>query len=666
MFSALYQTGQSGVEVLSPSGKNPPSRLLKINGPAGLVTKDYERDVKGFKYTLAGKNSQSSSIQCPASTRDSLALTQSILVLQLRSLQQGDPLNLEIVVLDSNAQRRRFLISTTFKVIDINAHHAQIPWFQDYRETWTNVIFNLQYLVQQCFSAKFASIDSFHLRPVCSLRKVFTLPSTLMLGDNENNEGEYLLVPASFDFPFGTTSKTFIFSMTPPPVVLSQQMNAQVPSSDSNGLVVAGQQIGRRRASSVEKKRAEASPLRRGKASVVQNVPKITTTTTSTKITADIPSIESSRLKRSDVLISAGSRTISLDNNATITESSRPPIIISNNSESKKSILNDVNQRHILPRQEHVLIADKPRQEHVSISDKDQADALEKLLLSNNSNRSYSEEELHLPQPPPPRTSISSCPTKQPLQCNPIGIAEDVAYEEKNLVKRQIKEFKSPTIVPTCDSNSALNDFRRSGNLDIVKSTSNADELNQPSILQSLDVILSSSSVPPTTLKILPAPLQPQPLGGAARGPPPPSFSPSQTSLPHSSAHPSLLDQDVMNNYADQLSEPDDYRVENEDNNVKDKDNNNIKNETVSTPRSPFPRREEEFNSSTAVNSRGSSSREAFDATDHRMEDSDQLRLTAPIINITDEKQDWPPSHSVHQPTLEDLMDETECEAMTL
>jgi hypothetical protein len=175
MFSALFQTGQCGIEVLSPSGKNPPSRLLKINGPSGLVIKDYEREIKGFKYTLVGKNSQSSSIQCPASTRDSLALTQPILVLQLKSLQSGiyiyiyiyvyifiyiyiyiyiyihisiydiyiyvhlliytyiyiyiytgDPLNLEIVVLDSNNQRRRFLISTTFKVIDINAHHAQV------------------------------------------------------------------------------------------------------------------------------------------------------------------------------------------------------------------------------------------------------------------------------------------------------------------------------------------------------------------------------------------------------------------------------------------------------------------------------------------------------------------------------------------------------------
>jgi hypothetical protein len=178
MFSSVFQTGQAGIEILTPSGKNPPLRLLKVNGPSGLITKDYERDIKGYKYTLSGKNSQSSGIQCPAATADSLALTQPLLVFQLKSAQQEDQLNLEIVVLDSKNQRRRFLFSTTFRSIDINALHAQIPWLQESRETWTNVIFNLQCLTEKCFSASFASIDSFHLRPMCSLRKIYTLPAS--------------------------------------------------------------------------------------------------------------------------------------------------------------------------------------------------------------------------------------------------------------------------------------------------------------------------------------------------------------------------------------------------------------------------------------------------------------------------------------------------------
>jgi hypothetical protein len=43
--------------------------------------------------------------------------------------------------------------------------------------------------------------------------------------------------------------------------IIAKEINAQVPAV---GLTIAGQQIGRKRASSVEKNRVESSPLRRG------------------------------------------------------------------------------------------------------------------------------------------------------------------------------------------------------------------------------------------------------------------------------------------------------------------------------------------------------------------------------------------------------------------
>jgi hypothetical protein len=63
----------------------------------------------------------------------------------------------------------------------------------------------------------------------------------------------------------------------------------------------------------VEKKRVESSPLRREIGNGAQHISKITTTNTSTKTSPDI-NAETGRLKRSDVLISAGSDNDNDDN----------------------------------------------------------------------------------------------------------------------------------------------------------------------------------------------------------------------------------------------------------------------------------------------------------------------------------------------------------------
>jgi hypothetical protein len=76
-----------------------------------------------------------------------------------------------------------------------------------------------------------------------------------------------------------------------------------------------------------------------------------------------------------------------------------------NNAENKKSVLSNVNQKHLLP-----------RQEYMSMCDRDQADVLEKLLSAGH-NRNFP-EEMHLPQPPS-HTSSSSSLTYQPLPYNP-------------------------------------------------------------------------------------------------------------------------------------------------------------------------------------------------------------------------------------------------------
>ena len=299
MFAEYFQSGVVGVEVLTPAGKNPPARLFKINGPPGLITKEYEREIKGFKYELKGKGSQTSSIQCPSEGKDSLALTQPLIVFQLRSAYQDDPMNLEIVVIDTKSQRRRFLFSTTFRSMELNSLHAQIPWTQPRRDVWTNVVFDLQQLTRQCFSSNFASVDSFVIRPVCFLRKIFTLPLAAIQLSTGDGLGD-IAVPSNFDFPLGSTFTTFQFT--------SKKLNSKIgkeppsPFVLATGLQVSGSKIQSQKSSSTFRKDSR-SPVRSGSAGAKGHL--------LSKLISPDSNNESHSLMKSEMLLSAGVRSIS-------------------------------------------------------------------------------------------------------------------------------------------------------------------------------------------------------------------------------------------------------------------------------------------------------------------------------------------------------------------
>lgn len=57
MFASSYQTGSSGVEVLSPGGTDP----LKNFSSFGGLNRVYHKEVKGYVFVLSGG---SSSLQC--------------------------------------------------------------------------------------------------------------------------------------------------------------------------------------------------------------------------------------------------------------------------------------------------------------------------------------------------------------------------------------------------------------------------------------------------------------------------------------------------------------------------------------------------------------------------------------------------------------------------
>lgn len=200
MFSQTFQGGYSGVEIFSPSGNDP----LKVFKTSGSVTKIYDRGVKGFVLALE-KDGTASSATCPSS-KNSLGIVQPLLIVQLQ-IDSTKPFSIEIVVSDKAKQRKRLHFSTSIRSIECNELHVRLPWEVADAE-WCNVVFNLAEITHRFFrNSEFSMLESFTIRPVCKVRKIFSLP---LSRENLQVEDISVLIPASFNFPTGVPSSTII------------------------------------------------------------------------------------------------------------------------------------------------------------------------------------------------------------------------------------------------------------------------------------------------------------------------------------------------------------------------------------------------------------------------------------------------------------------------
>ena len=165
MFSSALQTGTSGVEILSPAGTGKDQRHAAFTG---AVSRSYERDLKGYCYDLS-KSGPSTAITCPASGRDSLGVIQPLLVLQIHcpaapaAGPAGEKVSIEITVMSAAGQRLRLHFSSSFRAMECNGLHAQVPWawVGVPPGRWTEAVLDLPYTTARCFQgAQFASIHS--------------------------------------------------------------------------------------------------------------------------------------------------------------------------------------------------------------------------------------------------------------------------------------------------------------------------------------------------------------------------------------------------------------------------------------------------------------------------------------------------------------------------
>ena len=125
------------------------------------------------------KESTSTSLQFPKSSKGTLLVTHPILVVQLQ-LHPERSFSMELIVVDTEQQRRRFHLSTNFKEVNANHLHVCMPWLQPNRDHWTNVAINLEQLVSAFQNGKsavgFLNLESISIQPFCKIRKIFALP----------------------------------------------------------------------------------------------------------------------------------------------------------------------------------------------------------------------------------------------------------------------------------------------------------------------------------------------------------------------------------------------------------------------------------------------------------------------------------------------------------
>lgn len=185
-----------GVEVFSSAGKDP-GRQWKVSQNIHRV---YDRSVKGFVFLLEKGATTNMSIP-PAEGKELLGLIQPLLVFQVR-LQPGKHFGFDVVVQDDKGNKRRLYFSSTFRDFENHGLHVQVPLAIDALDGWINMIVDLGMLMHLCFrGSHLHSILSISLKPVCRVRRIFTMPYSNSSG---TSDGGAINIPAMFDFPAGT------------------------------------------------------------------------------------------------------------------------------------------------------------------------------------------------------------------------------------------------------------------------------------------------------------------------------------------------------------------------------------------------------------------------------------------------------------------------------
>ena len=110
MYAGQYQTGKSGVEVLTAAGKDPGKNWTLTSA----IHKTYDATVKGFVFNIGSPST--TNMRTPPSSKDTLGLTQRYLVVQCR-FETNKAAGVEVGVLSKKGHRLRLHFSSLFPLM---------------------------------------------------------------------------------------------------------------------------------------------------------------------------------------------------------------------------------------------------------------------------------------------------------------------------------------------------------------------------------------------------------------------------------------------------------------------------------------------------------------------------------------------------------------------
>ncbi|XP_056112159.1 uncharacterized protein C3orf67 homolog [Rhinichthys klamathensis goyatoka] len=201
MFRNDYQGGLT-VDIFSAQGKDPVAKW-KLYGRKPPITKVFDKEVKGFVYSLEG-SSQTHKMQLPKDSKMALGLIQKFLILQV-NIPLGKDFSTEFLVTDEEHLKRRLYLSTVHKELSATPLHARIPLTWLKRNTWCNLCIDLDSLTTEIFRGKrFLSLDGIIISACCKVRRIFTMknePADCVDGGLEMGNGPKEEIPRNCQFP---------------------------------------------------------------------------------------------------------------------------------------------------------------------------------------------------------------------------------------------------------------------------------------------------------------------------------------------------------------------------------------------------------------------------------------------------------------------------------
>ncbi|KAI1234532.1 hypothetical protein IHE44_0003587, partial [Lamprotornis superbus] len=183
------------VEIFSAQGKNPGAKW-KIFGNPSAISKEYDKELKGFVFVLEG-NSLINKMKLPRETKQTLGLVQQFLTLQI-FVPLGKDFSTELLITDFENIKRRLYLSTVHKELSVTPLHAKIPLFMIKRKIWCNMCIDLVTFTYEIFrGAFFRSLDGIIISANCKLRKIFTLKFKPQ--DTAEEDGTCIVTPGPYE-----------------------------------------------------------------------------------------------------------------------------------------------------------------------------------------------------------------------------------------------------------------------------------------------------------------------------------------------------------------------------------------------------------------------------------------------------------------------------------